>query len=143
SIAQMFNDEGIPSPNGQKWNTARIGKLLRNPVYRGAIAWNRHTMGSLFGLDGEGTLRPKRTKKWQRNDERDWIISENVHEPLVTRAVWDKAQRAIAKRRAAHGKARPTKRALLSSLLICKRCGHGFTTIRDRRWPGPTGEGYR
>lgn len=25
---------------------------------------------------------------------------------------------------------------LLSSLLRCKRCGHSFTTIRDRRWPG-------
>jgi DNA invertase Pin-like site-specific DNA recombinase len=143
SIAQMFNDEGIPSPNGQKWNTARIGKVLRNPAYRGAIAWNRHTMGSLFGLDGQGKLRPKRTKGWRKNDERDWIISENVHEPLVSREIFDAAQRAIAKRRAEHGKARPTKRTLLASLLTCKRCGHGFTTIRDRRWPGPTGEGYR
>ncbi len=142
-IAQTFNDEGIPSPAGQKWNTARIGKLLRNPVYRGAIAWNRHTMGSLFGLDGQGVLRPKRGKGWKRNEEADWIISEDVHEPLVTRETWDAAQRFIAKRRADAGKARPTKRTLLSGLLVCKRCGHGFTTIRDRRWPGPTGEGYR
>ena len=142
-IAQTLNDEGIPSPAGQKWNTARIGKLLRNPVYRGAIAWNRHTMGSLFGLDGQGVLRPKRGKGWKRNEEADWIISEDVHDPLVTRETWDAAQRFIAKRRADAGKARPTKRTLLSGLLICKRCGHGFTTIRDRRWPGPTGEGYR
>lgn len=41
------------------------------------------------------------------------------------------------------GKARPTKRTLLANLLACKRCGHSFTTIRDRRCPGPTGEGYR
>ena len=143
SIAQTFNNEGIVSPGGQKWNTARIAKLLRNPVYRGAIVWNRHTMGSLFGLDGEGKLLPKRGKGWKRNAEADWIISENVHEPLVSLEAWNAAQRAVAKRRADAGKARPTKRTLLASLLVCKRCGHSFTTIRDRRWPGPTGEGYR
>lgn len=143
SIAQTLNNEGISSPAGQKWNTARVAKLIRNPVYRGAIAWNRHTMGSLFGLDGDGVLRPKKQKGWKRNDESDWIISENVHEPIVSRETWDAAQRAVAKRRAEAGKARPTKRTLLASLLVCKRCGHSFTTIRDRRWPGPTGEGYR
>jgi DNA invertase Pin-like site-specific DNA recombinase len=142
-IAQTLNNDGIPSPAGQKWNTARIAKLIRNPVYRGAIAWNRHTMGSLFGLDGDGKLRPKKQKGWRRNDEADWIISENAHEPLVKLDTWNAAQRAVAKRRADAGKARPTKRTLLASLLVCKRCGHSFTTIRDRRWPGPTGEGYR
>lgn len=142
-IAQTLNTEGIASPNGQKWNMARVGKLLRNPVYRGTIAWNRHTMGSLFGLDGDGKLRPKRGKGWKKNDQRDWITADGVHEALVPPETWDAAQRAIAKRRAEHGKARPTKRTLLASLLVCQRCGHSFTTIRDRRWPGPTGEGYR
>ena len=71
------------------------------------------------------------------------IISEGVHEPLVSLETWDAAQEAVAKRRADAGKARPTKRSLLASLLLCKRCNHTFTTIRDRRWPGPTGEGYR
>lgn len=142
-IAALFNSEGIPSPGGLPWNTARIGKLIRNPAYKGAIAWNRHSMGSLFGLDGEGTLRPKRSKGWRRNDESDWIISEDVHEQLVSRETWDAAQRAVAKRRADAGKARPTKRSLLSSLMVCARCKHGFVQNRDRRWPGPTGEGYR
>lgn len=65
------------------------------------------------------------------------------HEPLVSLETWNAAQRAVAKRRADAGKAGPTKRTLLASLLVRKRCGHSFTTIRDRRWPGPTGEGYR
>lgn len=74
-------------------------------------------MGSLFGLDGDGKLRPKKQKGWKRNDEADWIVVENVHEPLVSREIWDTAQRAVAKRRADAGKARPTKRTLLASLL--------------------------
>lgn len=125
------------------YESARIAKLLRNPVYRGAIAWNRHTMGSLFELDGEGKLKAKKQKGWRRNRVEDWIITEDVHEPLVDRKTWDAAQKAVAKRRAEAGKSRPTNRSLLSSLMVCKRCGHRFTSNRDRRWPGPTGDGYR
>ncbi|MEZ6056921.1 MAG: recombinase family protein [Planctomycetaceae bacterium] len=88
TIAAQFNAEGIPSPGGQNWNTSRIAKLLRNPVYKGAIAWNRHTMGSLFGLDGNGVLKPKKQKGWKRNSQDDWIISEDVHEPLVSPETW-------------------------------------------------------
>ena len=143
TIAATFNSEGIPSPAGQKWNTSRVAKLLHNPVYRGSIAWNRLTMGSLFGLDGKGVLRPKKNSGWKKNDMEDWIISDGVHEPLVSPEDWEAAQRAVDKRRIDGGKSRPTNRSLLSSLMTCKRCGHGFTICRDRRWPGPEGEGYR
>lgn len=142
-IASLFNREGIPSPGGLAWNTSRIGKLIHNPVYRGAIVWNRCTLGSLFGLDGTGKLRPKQKKGWKRNDESDWIISEHVHEPLVSMETWTAAQRAVDKRRRDGGKSRPTKRSLLASLMTCHRCKHSFVQTRDRRWPGPTGEGYR
>ena len=143
TIAQTFNTEGIPSPGGMKWNTSRVAKLVRNPVYKGAIAWNRHTMGTLFGLDGNGVLRPKKGRGWKVNAIADWIISEGVHEPIVTPEVWDAAQKSVAKRRADAGKARPVNRSLLASLMVCKRCGHAFVSRYDRRWPGPTGDGYR
>lgn len=143
SIAEKLNSEGVRSPNGQMWNQSRVTKVLENPVYRGAIVWNRRSMGSLFGLDGYGKLRPRKDKRWKKNSQDDWIISENVHEPLVSPERFAAAQQAIATRRSDTGNARPTKRALLTGLLFCKRCGQRYTTIRDRRWPGPTGEGYR
>jgi len=143
SIAEKLNSEGVRSPIGQLWNQSRVTKVLENPVYRGAIVWNRRSMGSLFGLDGDGKLRPRKDKRWKKNSQDDWIISENVHEPLVPPERFAAAQQAIAKRRSDAGKARPTKRALLTGLLICKRCGQRYTTVRDRRWPGPNGEGYR
>ncbi|MFV0442545.1 MAG: recombinase family protein [Planctomycetaceae bacterium] len=143
TIAAQFNAEGIPSPGGQNWNTSRIAKLLRNPVYKGAVAWNRHTMGSLFGLDGNGVLKPKKQKGWKRNSQDDWIISEDVHEPLVTPETWEAAQKAVTKRHVDGGKSRPTNRSLLASLMTCNRCQHNFVQRRDRRWPGPNGDGYR
>ena len=69
-------------------------------------------MGSLFGLDGNGKLQPKKQKGWKRNAEDDWIISENVHEPLVTPETWDcgPASRRQAAGRRRQGPARPSAR---------------------------------
>jgi hypothetical protein len=100
-------------------------------------------MGSLFSLDGNGVLKAKRQKGWKRNAEEDWIISEGVHEPLVTPETWAAAQKALSKRYVDGGKARPTNRSLLASLMVCNRCRHNFVQRRDRRWPGPNGDGYR
>jgi hypothetical protein len=100
-------------------------------------------MGSLFGFDGDGKLRPKRKRGWQRNDARDWIIAAGVQEPLVSAEVWAAAQKAVAKRRRDGGKARTVNRSLLACLMVCTRCKHSFVQNRDRRWPGPTGDGYR
>ncbi|TWU14740.1 Recombinase [Symmachiella macrocystis] len=142
-IASTLNDEGIPSPGGMPWKTTRIAKILKNPVYRGAIAWNRHTSGSLFCLEGDGTLRPKQKMARRMNKEEDWILSEGVHEPLVSPDRFQLAQKAIAKRHRAGGRASTKRRALLSSLMICTNCGHNFVHRRDRRYRGRDGDGYR
>ncbi|MBU6236384.1 MAG: recombinase family protein [Planctomycetes bacterium] len=122
---------------------SRVGKLMKNPTYKGAICWNKHSMGSLFGLDGNGGLRPRQKRGWKKNAEADWIISEGVHEPLVSVETWNAAQDAARKRATLGGKARPTNRSLLSSLMVCKRCGCSFTIARDRRHAGPEGDGNR
>jgi hypothetical protein len=66
-----------------------------------------------------------------------------VHEPLVSAETWAAAQKAVAKRRRDGGKARTVNRSLLASLMVCTRCKHSFVQNRDRRWPGPHGDGYR
>ncbi len=42
-IAQELNVEGVPSPNGKKWNTEVIGRILQNPIYLGRGIANRRT----------------------------------------------------------------------------------------------------
>ena len=60
SIAERFNEEGIPTMFGSKWNMSNIAQMLRSPVYRGALVYNKRTSGSLFGMDADGKLRPKK-----------------------------------------------------------------------------------
>lgn len=143
-IAERLNEEGVPTMLGAKWNMSRISQMLQSPVYRGALVYNRRTSGSLFGMDTDGNLRPKKGKRGTfKNDSKDWIVVDDVHEPLVSREDFDAAQAGIAKRRGAGGKARSVKRTLLSTLLVCKRCGMSFTTVRDHRRKPEFGPAYR
>jgi len=126
-IAARLNDEGIPSADGKKWNANRIKRMVENPVYRGALAWNKRTMGKLHGVGRDGRLRPRRgTYQTKNNPVEDWYVVEGVHEPLVSPEEFEKARQAVAKRRSAGGLARPTNRSLLSGLIVCKRCGWRF-----------------
>ena len=143
-IAERFNEEGVPTMLKGKWNTSNIAQMLRSPVYYGALAYNKRTSGSLFGLDTNGNLRPKKGKRGNfKNKRDDWVVVEGVHEPLVSKETFDTVQASIAKRRDAGGKARSVSRTLLSTLLICKRCGCSFTTIRDHRRKPEYGPPYR
>ena len=69
-----WNARGVPSPYGaSRWSTTTIYRLLRNPTYAGGLHFNRQT-------------------SWPEDGE-VW------HEPLVSRAVFERAQEQIQKRK--------------------------------------------
>lgn len=143
-IAERFNEEGVPTMFGYKWNTSNIAQMLRSPVYYGALAYNKRTSGSLFSMDANGKLKDKKGKRGNfKNEREDWIVVEGVHEPLVSKETFDAVQAGIARRRLAGGKARSVRRTLLSTLLVCMRCGSSFTTKRDYRRKPEFGPPYR
>jgi len=148
-IAYRLNEDGISSPDGGKWNSNQIRKMLKNPAYRGALAWNKRTLGKLHGVGRDGTLRPRRgTYVTKFNPEEDWFVVENVHEPLVPLELFEKAHRAYMKRRDQGGGGKTTpNRALLSGLIVCKRCGWKFGQWRTglvdgKRWRYYVDRGY-
>ncbi len=126
SIASDLNKRGVPGPKGNPWSEMMVKMVLHNPVYRGALAWNRMTVGKISGFDGEGRLRPKKGRIAKANDPSDWIVIEDAHEPLVDTETFERAQRVLDGRRSQGGLARPTNRYLLSSLMRCTKCGHTF-----------------
>ena len=139
-IAARLNEEGVPSQAGRKWNSSQIKRILENPAYRGALAWNKRTVGKLHGVDGNGKIRAKRGASGTHyNPKGDWYVVEDVHEPLVTPKIFEKAHEAVAGRRWAGGEARPTKRSLLSGLIYCRHCGHRF----HRRYANSTSGGKK
>lgn len=122
-IAIAFNDEGIPSPTGGRWNHREVKLILQNPVYRGALCLNKTTQGKIHGIAADGRPYAKRGRGYGLNSRDCWIIVEDVHEPLVSKETFEKAHAEMARRRNAKGQARPTRRYLLSGLLKCTHCG--------------------
>ena len=137
AIAKGLNDDGIPTP-GQyfranhpgknnfnymsgkiSWNPPMIYRILTKPVYTGATVG--HAMKIAAPL----------SKKRVRADKSDWIVVENMHEPIVMKEEFDIAQKAIRK----EGKKAPCKTSdyPLQGLV---RCGNCRRAMRRRVWNG-------
>ena len=134
-IAKGLNDDEFPTP-GQyfranhpdkknfsymsdkiSWNLPMIYRILTKPVYTGATVG--HAMKIAAPL----------SKKRVRADKSDWIIVENMHEPIVTKAEFEAAQKAIRK----DGK-KELRKLSDYPLQGLVRCGNCKRAMRRRIW---------
>ena len=125
-IAETLNLEGVMSPAtyaysqiGQKpkpnvmglWTATTIREMLNKIIYIGHMAQLRWT-----------SLSYKNHKRF-RNDESEWAIVYNTHEPIISQELWNRCQerkKSVAKgRRTKVGYTHP-----LSGFLICADCGN-------------------
>lgn len=143
AIAARLNDEGIASADGGHWTSGQIGRIVRNDAYRGAVVWNRRTVGRINGVGRDGKLRPKKGRSLGTNPVADWFTVEDAHEPLVDATLFARASRAVAGRRDVRCPVRPERHALLAGLIRCTRCGHGFVQKRVRSKSGNEMRSYR
>mgnify|MGYP000724301082 FL=1 len=96
-IANKFNEEGIPSPGKLRylremtsdtryatsvWSAQLIKQILKNPTYLGHLVFGRMPTALYLG----------KPNYHYEPDESKWRILENMHEPLVTQELFDKAK---------------------------------------------------
>jgi len=137
TLAAELNDDEIPSPSGKKWGSVTLRCILRNPVYVGDILWNRETSSKFCRLVGGKPTRqqrahtsqnpgPRVSKKtaYRANAPEDWIRLSDHHEPLVDRALAEKAAEVMQARARCNGRQRSVKMVYpLTGLTICAQCG--------------------
>ena len=153
TIADRLNRDQIPSAVAARlgtrwkgsWSQGTIREILRNPAYRGAMAWNRISYAKFHRVENQQAVaRPKFSLgKVKRNAEADWVVIEGTHEALVTPELFARAGRLMASR---SGLARESLRTspgsspyLLSGLVTCARCGakwQGYKIGKGRKKPG-------
>jgi site-specific DNA recombinase len=109
AIAAGFNAAGIPTHytrdcrgvRGKKtqglWRHGHIGNLVRNPIYRGVLSYGR------------------------RSSKRDREVIAASVEPLVSAALWDLAQAALARNRVCPRNA--GRVYLMRGVMRCGICG--------------------
>ncbi len=114
-IAQIFNQEGVPTVRGGKWADRTILDMLRNEKYKGDYLLQKYY-----------TPENMRNRSVRNNGEvQSYYIAED-HEPIVTVEEWDEVQRILETRKAKRGMSGSEKysnRYPLSGMLFCPYCG--------------------
>ena len=136
-IADELNRRGLMSPKGRLWSFTTIKAMLENPVYRGDVVWNRRSESKFYRVrDGRAdAMRPREESgRVERTVEDDWIVMPDAVPAIVDRETWDLAQVNVLERaKAKGGTGKQTNRWLLSGVLRCGDCGHGYWGERKRK----------
>lgn len=107
------------------WARTAVHKMLGDEIYIGSIVNCRRVVPNY------------RTKKTVKQDREDWIIVPNMHEPIVTRELFDEAQIKLSGRQHLSSTLKHPKERedIFKGLFKCEACG---TTMILHR----TGTGY-
>lgn len=150
-IANYLNELALPSPglyrylNGNngfrrslntKWKSKHVAGILTNPVYLGHMVQGK-TRCSYFEQEGKLRFLPKE----------DWVIIENMHEPLVTQKLFHIAEEMAEDSRKTHWENMnahvdiPRLENPLRKKIYCGQC-KGLMTRRSRVKEGVRGYFY-
>ena len=117
-IIQILYDRGIKTPaqySGKKqylkgndyWQRSFIQKILHNQVYTGAVV--SHTTSKVS----------YKIKKCVRVPKKDWIIVENMHEPIISKEQFNEVQELMKKRTATRTRKHDH---ILKGIVKCGKC---------------------
>lgn len=108
TIAKSLNGDGVPTNRGRRWTKKHLYKILRNPVYCGDLTVGKHYVDAL------GKLNPGSNP----------VTVKDVHQPLVSRELYEQVQAILEYRSESTGsRRRSSSQYLLSGLVRCGRCG--------------------
>jgi site-specific DNA recombinase len=129
-IATIFSEEKIFTPIAY-WREKGVNRPGKSKL-RGPYMWNSSTITHILSLQEycgdilnfKTYSKSYKNKKRLANDRENWVIFQDVHEPIIERAVFEQVQQKrgkIRKRRTHEG-----ERNMFSGLLVCADCGHNL-----------------
>ena len=141
-IAEKLNQSGILSPMEYKkylgmkyttafklnatakWQAKSVSRILSNEVYTGVIE------------QGKRTTPNYKVRKRADVPKEQWIRIENMHEPVIDRALFDTVQRLL--KQDTRAAARNANVRPLSGIIVCADCGaamiHKTNTGNGKRY---------
>lgn len=175
-IALEFNQQGILSsehgrkrnslhnknPDG-KWSGYTIRHLLKNPIYKGTLRWNKQARVDCFdwNMHGQGTVEigKLRTeiKQFRKSNEdfsrenvkfyidrtkskEEWVTVENAVPAIVSPEIFEKVQNRFATYRSSKWQRKNDTKYLMSNALRCGSCGNSITGHRYSKVAKKTGK---
>ena len=129
-LATIFSEEKILTPIAY-WREKGVNRPGKSKL-RGPYMWNSSTVTHILSLQEycgdilnfKTYSKSYKNKKRLANDRENWVIFQDVHEPIIERTVFEQVQQKrgkIRKRRTHEG-----ERNMFSGLLVCADCGHNL-----------------
>ena len=103
----------------KKWNAKIINVILKNRVYTGDL------------IQGKKKVENYRTHKLITTNKDEWIITENHHEPIISKEKFDEVQEILNKNKSARNN---KEKDLFYSFLKCADCGSSFTLRKVKNY---------
>ena len=117
SICKLLRERNVPTRKGGKWSSSTVRDMLKNEKYTGdALFQKTYT---------DGSFRRHETKNSSKQ-----IFIENHHEAIISREIFETANRLLEQRAAekgiVKGHSKYQVRYPFSGIIVCGECGGTF-----------------
>lgn len=153
AIANRVTDAGY-THYGNPISFSLVSQILKNPHYTGDVHFGKTKSANFRSFDKDANITAVESKpitgvktKQAPRDVEDQLVKKDVHEPLISRAVWSKAQKRLAKDKQTkswHGSR--NAKYYLKGILYCGHCGgsmQGCTSTDKERTVGYVCASYK
>ena len=103
----------------KKWNAKMINVILKNRVYTGDL------------IQEKKNVENYRSQKHINVNREEWIITENHHDPIISKEKFDEVQKILNKNKSARNN---KEKDLFYSFLKCADCGSSFTLRKVKNY---------
>lgn len=110
AIVNQINKEGYKTKRGNMFSVAQLKTILTNPVYIGKVRFN---------------VRQNWNEKRRNNINPDPIISNGIHEAIISDDLWERVQ-SIMKQKTGKPSRIYDGEYPLTGILRCPECGAGM-----------------
>lgn len=100
------------------WHATSVRSILMNQAYIGNVVFGKTKVKGIF--DKKRIPAPKE----------EWIIVENMHEPIISRELWDTVQQLMKSRRRENSKGEVQ---MFAGLVKCSKCGSSLNVNFDKK----------
>ncbi|WP_044749468.1 recombinase family protein [Bacillus alveayuensis] len=110
AISTRLTNEGIPTPTEKTnyWMPIVVRRILRNEVYIGTVKFRKTII---------------RNNEKIKLDEKDWIVAENAHPPLVSKEIFERAAEIMEENKSSPKVRLDFEPQPLAGLIVCSSCG--------------------
>ena len=121
AVAKRLNEEGIPPRQAAEWSAAAVRRVISNEKYTGDL------------VQGKSVTEDHLTHRRVRCDDPEKLTVLHCHHPaIVSRELFEKAQRQRELRRRPAESGRYSSRYWCSGKIVCGNCGGRFVSRSKR-----------